>query len=168
VTKPLSAYNLDTLYTFDPKLKLGGDFWVGTINETEDFLTIGFDRNNNHSNKIFYNLTGSWQQTSFAGSLMIKPVFGKLTSWQTGVDKPISETKFSIYPNPAKSFIRLNVPEGAKPEWVRIVNLSGQVIISKPYDSNSIDVSTLQTGIYLFQLTQNNKTTSTQKLVIIR
>lgn len=168
VKKPLNAYNLDTLYTIDSKLKLGGDFWVGTINETEDFLNIGFDRNNDHHDKIFYNLTGSWQQTSFAGSLMIKPVFGKFTSWQTDVDKPVAETKFNLYPNPAKSFIQLNLPEGVKPEWVRIINLSGQIIMSKPYDGNNIDVSTLQTGIYLFQLTQNNKTSSTQKLVIIR
>lgn len=168
VYKPLSTYNADTLYKIDAKLKIGGDFWVGTINTTEDFLNIGFDQNNDHHDKIFFNLTGQWQQSSYNGSLMIKPVFGKFTSWQTGVDKPITETKFSIYPNPAKSSILLNIPEGAKPQWVRIVNLSGQIIMSKPYDSNTIDVSALQTGIYLFQLTQNNKTTSTQKLVIIK
>ncbi len=168
VYKPLYTYNADTLYIIDAKFKIGGDFWVGTINNTEDLLNIGFDKNNDHSNKLFYNRTGTWQQSSENGSLMIKPVFGKFTSWQTGVDKPIAETKFSIYPNPAKSSIRLNIPEGSKPEWVRIINLSGQVMMSRPYDSNSIDISSLQTGIYLFQLTQNNKNKSTQKLVIIR
>ncbi|HCT30133.1 MAG TPA: hypothetical protein DIW31_05250 [Bacteroidales bacterium] len=168
VLKPLYAYNTDTLYKIDSKLKIGGDFWVGTINYTEDLLNIGFDMNNNHSNKIFYNLTGEWQQTSYAGSLMIKPVFGKFTSWQTGIDKPTDKTNFSIYPNPAKNSIRLNIPEGVKPEWIRVINLTGQVMISKPYDSNSINIDALQTGIYLFQLTLNNRTTSTQKLVIIK
>ncbi len=165
--KPLYAYNKDTLYRINSKLKIGGDFWVGTINTTEDFLHIGFDKNNDHHDKVFFNLTGQWQQSSIPGSLMIKPVFGKFTSWQTGIENPSTKINFSIYPNPASNSIRLNLPEGAKPEWVRIINLSGQVMIVKTNDVDDIDVNALKSGIYLVQLKHKNAI-STQKLVIIR
>ncbi len=168
VLKPTSAYNKDTLYKIDEKLKLSGDFWIGTVNSTDDMLNIGFDLNNNHGDRLYYNLTGTWVNSTYEGSLMMKPVFGKFALGQTGIEKPAIRTEFTIYPNPATNQISINLLDGEHPEKIRIVNLAGQIVLSKPYDSNSIDVSNLSTGIYLFQLTLRNQTTTTKKLVIIK
>lgn len=168
VSKPTYAYNTDTLYKISSKLKLGGDFWIGTINSTTDMLNIGFDMNNNHKDKLYYNLSGSWTNSQFDGSLMMKPVFGKFALGQTAIDKPTTRIDFTIYPNPATNHISLNLPEGEQPERIRIVNLAGRIVLSKNYDNNSIDISNLPTGIYLFQLTLHNQTTTTKKLVIIK
>ena len=166
--KPTLAYNKDTLYRIDAPLKIGGDFWVGWVNTSTDALNLGFDLNNVHNNKLFYNLSGDWVQSTFKGSLMMKPVFGKLTLGQTGIDKPTKQVEFTIYPNPANNQINLNLSEGTQPERFRIVNLAGQVVLNKVYQSSNIDISSLSTGIYLFQLTLRNRTTTTKKLVIIR
>lgn len=166
--KPVLAYNRDTLYRIDDPLKIGGDFWIGTINTTTDMLNIGFDLNNVHNDKLYYNLAGSWVKSSFEGSLMIKPVFGKFAKGQTGIIKHGSSTDFSIFPNPTSNQVNLNIPDNSKPQRIRIVNLAGQVVLNKTFDSNSIDVSNLPTGIYLIQLTFNNRTATTKKLVIIK
>jgi hypothetical protein len=168
VLKPALAYNKDTLYKIDAPLKIGGDFWVGWVNTTTDALNVGFDLNNVHNDKLFYNRSGDWVQSQFEGSLMVKPVFGKFAQGQTGVDKPAQLTEFTIYPNPATNQINLNLSEGTHPERIRIVNLAGQVVLNKVYENSSIDISNLSTGVYLFQLTLRNRTTTTKKLVIIR
>jgi len=144
-----NSYNKDSLYKIEIPLKIGGDFWVGT-------------------DKLYYNLTGEWLQSQFEGSLMIKPVFGKFAQGQTGIDTPIKRTEFTLYPNPASNQINLNLSEGVQPEMIRIYNLSGQLILSQAYQSNNIDISSIPTGIYLFQLTLHNRTTATKKLVIIK
>ena len=38
-------------------------------------LYIGMDLNTDNSDKIFYNTGGSWVNTSYEGSLIIRPVF---------------------------------------------------------------------------------------------
>jgi len=168
VLKPTLTFNKDTLYKIEEKLKLSGDFWIGTVNSTDDMLNIGFDLNNNHSDRLYYNLTGTWVNSTYEGSLMMKPVFGKFALGQTGIDKPIIRTEFTIYPNPASNQVSINLLEGENPERIRIINLAGQVVLNKSYESYNIDISNLSTGIYLFQLTLRNQTTTTKKLVIIK
>lgn len=168
VNKPSITFNTDTLYKIDEKLKVGGDFWIGTINRSEDMLNVGFDKNNIHNDKLYYNISGTWIQSAFEGSLMMKPVFGKFALGQTGIVTPVKPAEFTIYPNPASNQISINLLEEDQPERIRIVNLAGQVILNMPYTNSYIDVSNLQTGIYLFQLTHHNRTTTTKKLVIIK
>lgn len=164
----LNGLNKFILYSVDKPLKIAGDFWVGWVNTSTDMLNVGFDLNNIHNDKLYYNLTGEWTKSQFEGSLMIRPVFGNLTHNPTIVEKPTTQSDFTIYPNPASTLINLNVDEDAKPELIRVFNLSGQVVISKLYQSNSIDLENLSPGVYMFQLTFHNRTTTTKKLVIIK
>lgn len=166
--KFIDRLNKFAYYPIKSKLKINGTFWIGWVNTTTDFLNVGFDCNNVHNDKLYYNLNGSWAQSQFAGSLMIRPIFGYVAQYQTGIITPTKRTSFSIFPNPASSSVKLNLPEGVAPERVRVFNLAGQLVISKTYDSSTIDVSNLSVGIYLFQLTFKNKPASTQKLVIIK
>lgn len=168
VFKPILAYNKDSLYKIDAHLKIGGDFWIGWVNTTTDALNVGFDLNNIHNDKLYYNRSGDWVQSIFEGSLMMKPVFGKFAQGQTAIEIPTKKAEFTIYPNPATNLINLNISEGTQPERIRIVNIAGQVVMNKFYDNSNIDVSNLSPGIYLFQLTLHNKTTTTKKLVIIK
>lgn len=168
VSKPNITFNADTLYKIADKLKLGGDFWIGTVNSTEDLLNVGFDKNNIHKDKLYYNLSGTWEQSTFEGSLMMKPVFGKFALGQTGIVKPSKQVEFTLYPNPASNKISVHLLDSDQPERIRILNLNGQVLLSKPYENSEIDISNLTAGIYLFQLTLRNQTTTTKKLVIIK
>ncbi len=168
--KPIyrDSLNQFTYYSIDSPLKISGDFWIGWVNTTDDFLNVGFDLNNIHNDKLYYNLNGTWVESQFKGSLMIRPVFGKITHNPTVVEKPISQVDFTLYPNPASNQINLSIDENVKPETIRIINLAGQVVMSTVYESRSIDLGYLPTGVYLFQLTFQNKSTTTKKLVIIK
>lgn len=168
VYKPVLSYNKDTLYRISKPLKIGGSFWVGWVNKTTDMLNVGFDLNNNHNDKLYYNLSGNWVQSAFSGSLMIKPVFGNFAKGQTGIDKPTKNYDFTIFPNPAINHINLNLAEGEFPASIRIINLAGQVVISRLFENSSIDISNIPSGIYLLQLTFRDKTTAAKKLVIIK
>src|SRR5690625_615052 len=65
---------------------------------------------------------------------------------------------FSFYPNPAHEtlFLEAKMPI----ENLKIFNLLGQTVIDKPPEANTIqlDVSTLQSGVYLLQITIDGKT----------
>lgn len=163
-----SNLNKDTLFVIDRPIKIGGDFWVGWVNTTSDMLNVGFDLNNVHNDKLYYNLTGGWTKSQFAGSLMIRPVFGKLNKTQTLIETTKSKVDFDIYPNPASTQVSIEIADNTKPETIRIVNLAGQVVLYKSFESSSVDISNLPTGIYLFQVTSHNRITSTKKLVIIK
>lgn len=168
--KPIftDSLNMFALYGVDRALKVGGDFWVGWVNTTTHTLNVGFDLNNNHSDKLYYNISGEWVKTQFNGSLMIRPVFNKLTQNPTSVVKPSNKVEFQIYPNPASNQVNLAISEDLKPETIRIISLAGQVLINKAFDNSSIDISNIPTGIYLLQVMLPNRITTSKKLVIIK
>lgn len=76
-------------------------------------------------------------------------------------------TAVKVSPNPATSTINVEV-NGTDAESINIVNLSGQTVISSEINSgvNTIDVSTLNSGIYLYTVYTSNGVVATEKLVI--
>ena len=99
-------------YDFDTLLIVSDIFYVGWIQPNTVLLNVGFDRNKNNRNKIFYNLGQEWVNTSFNGSLMIRPVLGKETGWPASVNELI-RNEVKVYPNPASDFIRIELPPDA-------------------------------------------------------
>jgi hypothetical protein len=69
-----------------------------------------------------------------------------------------------VYPNPTMSSISFQTEKSLENEKVSIVNLSGQIVAKKQISSsNSIDLSELQTGVYLIQF--ENKTINSFKII---
>lgn len=60
-----------------------------------------------------------------------------------------------LYPNPTKDKISFNT-SGFKPNRVLIYNNLGQIVMDKTYQINELDVSSLQTGIYVLELVSDN------------
>ena len=67
-----------------------------------------------------------------------------------------------LYPNPARDIINVNPSFGSLESSYRITNLLGQVISSGNIKNNSIDVSSLQRGVYLLELTDEEETFTTK------
>lgn len=153
-------------YTLSSPVSLpAGKFYVGIKQYYNQALNIGFDRNINNYDKLFFKqFQGSWFNTQFNGSLMIRPV---VAACANGLPSPIVENeptnKMEIFPNPANQ--TLTVYAGL----VTIYDLLGnQVFQSFSNDKNhQIDVSALSVGIYLVKL-QNNNNIVSQKLIIQR
>ncbi len=149
----------DKLFT-DKELILGqGNFYIGWVQTTNDNLNIGFDRNTNSKDKIFYNVDGEWVNSNFEGSLMMRPLLGaQLAPMDIDPQYKNSTGELLIYPNPPQSngTINIVVPDvpSSKPEmWkyleVSIFNIYGQLIYSVPYSGSTIAVSELKQGIYI-------------------
>ncbi|WP_299013171.1 DM13 domain-containing protein [uncultured Polaribacter sp.] len=76
-----------------------------------------------------------------------------------------SVDKISVYPNPAKNQIQISNIDSSSAE-IRIFNVLGkQVLYQRKITANSVDISNLESGIYLLNITVDSKS-KTQKLVV--
>jgi hypothetical protein len=71
-----------------------------------------------------------------------------------------------IYPNPVISggVITINT-NNSQPLQVTVFDVLGKQVLSRTISNNTLNVSSLKAGVYLVQVTDNNKTT-TRKLVV--
>lgn len=160
--------NQFTRYYLDAPVYLNaGTFFIGFIQNTNQFLNVGLDKNSDSSDKVYYNITGGWAQSPYPGSLMMRPVFGPATDF-TGInDRYKDKNLLSVYPNPAtdKLHIQLKASDSEATSY-SIVDLFGRVIITNQFVTNqAIDISMLSNGIYFVKLDSSTKTI-TQKFVV--
>ena len=101
---------------------------------------------------------------------------GVLTSWSIkycGVEKTtLSQVKFdeasiTIYPNPADDQLTIQF-EVAQNFDLIVFDLSGRKILAKSINksANTIDISTLSSGTYLLQLTNDNNEKITKRILV--
>ncbi|MES2387009.1 MAG: T9SS type A sorting domain-containing protein [Bacteroidota bacterium] len=102
-----------------------------------------------NSNKVFiggfFRVTGERSRNYFAALPAAQPVTGI-----TEGNLPTSSA-FTLYPNPASTELRIsNLPTNTT---VQIFNLLGQVALSYTYNGNSLEINTLQPGLYCVAVT---------------
>ncbi len=132
-----------------------GVFYVGIIQTTSDNLNIGFDRNTNTRKKIFYLSENGWVNSSFDGSLMIRPVLGPpIAGSSTGTKSTQAELK--IFPNPPvnSGSIQISLPsEASDPKYrkyltLQIFDLSGRLLYKAPFNEE-LKTSWFEPGFYI-------------------
>jgi len=177
VLQEFNGLNEFHTYIFeDTILNLGVEvFYVGVIQQTNDNLNIGFDRNTNSNSKTFYNTNSGWNKSPFEGSLMIRPVIGKAL---TETEPPVKSapTELKVFPNPPgnSDYITVDLPsEAANPKYwrfytIRIFDVYGKLIVSMPYEEN-INIAQLKNGFYLVDvLDEAFSRNYTTKLLIVK
>ncbi len=84
-------------------------------------------------------------------------------------NKDISVEKLSLYPNPAKDYFTLILPDNQKQADIRIYSLTGVEVLREKVTGNTHAINTrnLPTGVYLVNARNNNLNT-TIKLIITR
>ena len=172
--------NFFDIYFTDKEIVLGTvTFYIGWIQTTNDNLNIGFDRNTNSKDKIFYNVEGTWVNSNFEGSLMMRPLLGaRIVPMDSAVIYKNSTGELLIYPNPPKpagmiSVVVPNVPSSDPKMWkyleVRIFDIYGRLIYTTPYNGSSISVSMLKKGLYIVDVYDSAFTRHyTSKLIITK
>ncbi|NHN24472.1 T9SS type A sorting domain-containing protein [Flavobacterium jejuense] len=73
-------------------------------------------------------------------------------------------SQFTLYPNPVKDVLHFNSKENLEIQSVEIYNMLGQIVISVPNASKSIDVSSLTNGDYFVKV-NTEKGSATTKLI---
>lgn len=151
---------------------LRGTYYIGWIQTTADFLNVGFDRQNNHGQDIYYKTLSTWQQSSFGGSLMIRPVFLN-KSRKSGVDPTeVSQARkpdAKIYPNPANEQVRIDCDDQARIIRVSVTDLQGRLVRNylEAGPSCKISVADISKGIYIIGVKTDSGLNTRQKLIVI-
>lgn len=126
-------------------------FYIGWRQIDAERLNIGFDSNIDNKDKIFYSIDNetSWINTSFEGSIMMRPMFSTLLDYQLAVDEVTGKQEFDvqIFPNPSSGNFSLN---GDELGWVEVFNLQGQKILRS--EERYFDLSEHNSGLYLVHI----------------
>ena len=131
---------------------------MGTDKALTNALPVGLDLNTDTGDKIFFNVLGEWEQnTDVAGSLLMRPRFGR-GAIVTGIDDPEQpENVLKIFPNPSSGRFQI---EGTFDEAI-LYSSTGQRLRTKLFktDQNSatLDMTGFAIGIYQLQLIKNGK-----------
>ena len=148
-------------------IELEGPFFIGWVQVEADMLNVGFDRNNVNNDKLFYNIQGTWEQSGFEGTLMLRPVFGKNNGPTTDIPEETATETVKLYPNPASDNITVATDGQNQNGYAQIFDLTGRALMQINYNQQ-VDVSDLPSGIYLVKTTNQRGKTETKKLIISR
>ncbi len=151
---------------------VSGNYYIGWIQTTADFLNIGFDRQNNHGQDIYYKIGGDWTMSSFEGSLMIRPVFAN-KSRKSGIDPtgklPEINNLAKIYPNPANDFILIDAGDQSGIMRITLTDLQGRLVRSflESGPTCKVGISGIPKGIYIIGVRSDSGIFTRQKLIIL-
>jgi hypothetical protein len=80
------------------------------------------------------------------------------------------EQPVKLYPNPARESFNIRIDDATmKPDFIRILNLTGTVVFEEKMDPEILDLQipiSFREGIYIVQMGSGNLTLFTQKLVV--
>ena len=148
----LDYYFIDTM-----KVPVGNSFFIGWRQLDPERLNLGFDRNIDQSDEIFYSVNGgvSWLVSPFSGSAMVRPIFSTQMDTSLGLFEPETESiQILIFPNPVRDevFIK-NAGESLNEKL--LLDAAGRVLMSTMEDS--FDLQTLDSGIYFISVPQRSE-----------
>ena len=161
-------------YELDSNIVLSGKFFIGWQQIGDEKLRLGFDRNIDNGSKIAYNTTGTWLQSKFEGSLMMRPDFGVPPPPPVGVEQivtPERELTVKLYPNPAKDRFRIDITEGfGNALQMQLIDLSGRIVLNQQVNhGEELSVGHLASGMYLVRLEDRVEgKVATSRLVLSR
>lgn len=153
-------------YVLPKKIVVSGTYYIGWKQSGADRLNIGFDKNINHQDKIFYKTSSNWSNTIYQGSLMMRPVFVSDKDILLSVEEnDVWNPEISVYPNPASTLFNIG-GEVEEIERIELYDLQGRVLTSELMTQQTFSVQNLPDGVYLIRL-YNPDNQSIQKKVII-
>ncbi len=164
------GYNFIPTYTLTSCLPLNaGTYFIGFQQQTSQGLNVGFDRNTNHMDALYYDRGFGWTQSSTPGSIMVNPVFLGCTENFVGIkENKVDLNALSIYPNPAQNSLTIKCPV-LNDATVSILSALGQTVYTDEFQNEqAIDISNIPNGIYFVYINSKEQNVSPKKLIISR
>lgn len=145
------------------KLPVSGTYYIGWRQFDADRLNVGLDMNIVSNDKTFYSIDGgvNWPNSSFEGSVMIRPIFSTAMDIYLGIeDKELKEEiKVNVYPNPTNGQVK--VETSGEYSGVQVMNMNGQVVLST--DAMTFDLSPFENGVYFIKFNGSSKVVKLMK-----
>lgn len=158
-----STSNTFIRYKLSEPVIVSRKFFVGWKQNSAAIIPVGFDKNTDTGNQIYFNVSGNWEQnTLLAGSLMIRPVFGEGNG--TVINELEKAIANPVYPNPSAGRFTIN----GQAEKVEVFDFTGRPMsaeLSFSTDETLIDLPTAGPGIYLIRWLSNGQI-KTSKILI--
>ena len=148
-------------YHFPERIRLNGAFYVGIVQRDNGLINIGVDMSNNNSQYNFFNTTGSWQQSTMPGSIMIRPVVG--SNYFIGVDENTSDNQVNVYPNPATTVLHIKGVDNG--QTTALYDMTGRKVLQRNFNSD-LSVEGLPEGLYLLHITTTDGTIISRKITV--
>ena len=151
-------------YTFnnDQSVVVPETFYVGWEQINNTSLYVGMDMNNDNSDKIFYNIGANWVNTSFAASLIIRPVFSTRLNSTLTTNELKMDIDISIYPNPTQELITISGLSSN--QKIELRDLSGRIMITST--EKTINLNSFANGVYIISVyNSNNQLIYSDKLI---
>lgn len=156
-----SGHDVFREYKLKSPLVLGGGiYYIGIQQYVASGITIGFDMNYNSNDKLYYDSGSGWTQSSYKGSLMMRPVFGKKITPVGIKENEAFENFVSVFPNPANDQLVIKTNSELKNPRYSITSITGSLVQSGDLnaDQTSIQTAALANGVYVLSVTSSNKT----------
>lgn len=165
--KDIIIQKVDTLnqfirYELNEKIAVADTFYIGWEQLIQERIFVGLDKNSESSNRIYFNITGDWEQNNndIVGNLMIRPVFGELPfvdpdQTVTGLDKHEFESSIKLFPNPSSGVLHI---EGDY-DSVDFLTLNGRILnvgILKDDTQTDVNLYGLPSGVYIVRLRKDH------------
>ncbi|MBK8499093.1 MAG: T9SS type A sorting domain-containing protein [Flavobacteriales bacterium] len=169
-------YRLDGIdhfveYPLDSAIWVEGTFYVGFVQTTDVRMNLGFDRNRNNQNKIFYKTTSNFTNTSFQGSLMMRPVFVAAVDPFATLQEPITAgpEQLILVPNPANDAVQLHFSDATPGAMVHFLDATGRLVKQDMWmGSRAMEIRDLHQGMYVVRVIDRTGAPIAQQRLLIQ
>ena len=145
-----------------PTLTVSDTIYIGYEQLTDNRLAVGFDRNTNSFDKVFFNVNGVWlQDSTLSGSLMLRPVFQERTVTSVPGSPGSTLPTIGLYPNPSSGLVTVT----GNYDVAQVFDLYGRQMGTYSNGKNVLDLQHLTNGMYIVRFSYRNATVS--KRIII-
>ena len=159
-------YPLDSPIMIEPGSFPNLIFYVGWEQASDNVLNIGYDRNSDAAQHIFWRTFNNWNNSLYKGALMLRPIIGKekvLT-----IDETPVASRFSLYPNPVSDdMIKLNTdiaPSEFSKYTLMLTSSDGRTVKQVPF-SQILDLKGIPAGFYIVRIMYQNRVVGAEKLI---
>lgn len=113
---------------------------------------------------IFNTNTYSWGFNQYGqlgdGTLVEKHIPTLINNCSTLETENFTQNQFKVYPNPANNVITIQNNENLKIDNLAIFDISGKKILEENQNTTSINIQSLQLGMYFLEISADGKTSN--------
>jgi len=165
VFKAIPQYSLSSLV----KLDAGQVYFIGIQQNVASGIVIGFDKNQDHHQHLYYNLGNGWIPSQIKGSLMVHPVLGDYIPSPASIDEKAKENSIlvNVFPNPVNEVVQLNFENKAQ-RRVSLYTTLGQLLDEYLGPDINVRFNTmhLDAGVYLISITGGSQAPLQRKIIV--
>ena len=158
-------------YELEYPVALNGTVYIGLEQEGGNYLNLGFDRNYDHSDRLYYRIGSEWQRASAAGSIMFRPCFTPFDG-HLGIgsrQSAVGSQRVVVYPNPARE--RFIVGEMARGSDVTVFDAKGVKVmgVSAEGGTSVVECGEWPQGVYYVRVSsQDGRSSYIKKVIIVK